>query len=371
MNLDDTAQPPPATNTPRAVSENLATPHFQADDRVYCEDGPVLYSGVIRKACLEHGRWSYLVHYSGWNARFDRWVDEEHLRPETDENRQMFEDQERTKVESEAEERASTEPLRKRKSGRSEHAARKRSGVDKRESYYQEYCELPLTLKTVLLEDWERVTRKGWDSPHGYDVKYSASHPARVVHALPAKVTIRHVLNHFCKTAIKNRQQEPQQQTENEGSTNTGVASAPTTNAEQIQEFCQGLIGLFEQALPTCLLYPQEWRQIDCLRREHPDKPLVDICGCEFLLRLLGRLPILMIPEKRSQTWLGPLLMELIILLQKNRQACFKGQYRHPKREEWLDWEVEMYGGDCEPKPKRQHLEGPYPEVERMDTRSS
>jgi hypothetical protein len=39
------------------------------------------------------------------------------------------------------------------------------------------------------------------------------------------------------------------------------------------------------------------------------------------------------------------LLSELLVLLQMNRQACFKGSYREAKPEEWLDWERRLYGG--------------------------
>ena len=36
---------------------------------------------------------------------------------------------------------------------------------------------------------------------------------------------------------------------------------------------------------------------------------------------------------------MGPLLADLIVLLQKNRQACFKAVYREPKLEELMEWE--------------------------------
>jgi hypothetical protein len=47
----------------------------------------------------------------------------------------------------------------------------------------------------------------------------------------------------------------------------------------------------------------------------------------------------------RDIHYIGPLLSELLVLLQKNRQACFKGSYREAKPEEWLDWERRLYGG--------------------------
>ena len=40
---------------------------------------------------------------------------------------------------------------------------------------------------------------------------------------------------------------------------------------------------------------------------------------------------------------MGPLIADLIVLLQKNRQACFtKEIYREPRLDELLPWEREM-----------------------------
>jgi hypothetical protein len=44
---------------------------------------------------------------------------------------------------------------------------------------------------------------------------------------------------------------------------------------------------------------------------------------------------------------MGPLIADLIVLLQKNRQACFmKDSYREPKENELLSWEKENLGDD-------------------------
>jgi hypothetical protein len=41
---------------------------------------------------------------------------------------------------------------------------------------------------------------------------------------------------------------------------------------------------------------------------------------------------------------MGPLIADLIVLLQKNRQACFsKDSYREPKIHELLAWERKNY----------------------------
>ena len=41
---------------------------------------------------------------------------------------------------------------------------------------------------------------------------------------------------------------------------------------------------------------------------------------------------------------MGPLISDLIVLLQKNRTACFsKDSYRQPKVNEFVAWEKENY----------------------------
>ncbi len=166
------------------------------------------------------------------------------------------------------------------------------------------------------------------------------------------------------------------------------------------------MIQLFQDALPVCLLYPQERPQYEALLQNFSKKQTddakccqtADVYGCEFLLRLYVRLPVLMQAEmtarlnqannvggttatstsetssmdtnnnngsnnnsnnkddtdsaavaiqlSRDIHYIGPLLSELLVLLQKNRQACFKGSYREAKAEEWLDWERRLYGGN-------------------------
>jgi hypothetical protein len=65
------------------------------------------------------------------------------------------------------------------------------------------------------------------------------------------------------------------------------------------------------------------------------------VYGCEFFLRLLVRLPLLM----ESPLEYPSFLTDLIVLLQQNRPACFKGKFRPPKYpHEWLEWEKEYYG---------------------------
>ena len=182
---------------------------------------------------------------------------------------------------------------------------------------------MPFTLKTVLVEEYEQITRQGFDSPFGYGCEIP-SKPARNVHNLPATVTIKQVLQHYQRKRGGSDEDEQRQL--------------------QVRRFCLGLAKVFDESLRACLLYPEEHPQYEAIMRQERFQKMTpaEIYGCEFLLRMMVRLPILLQAESKSETSLtmGPLLADLIALMQKNRQACFKGSYRKPNNDELLDWEA-------------------------------
>ena len=314
-------------------SSFVSPPPYLPEQRVLCRDvtsnntNEQYYEAVVRKVrCVNDNEWKFYIHYQGWNSRWDCWVSASDLVHDTEENRKVF---------------IKEVPSRKRKkdadsstasgsggggSGRKRKTSSSSDSTGSTLAYYQQYCELPFTLKTILVEECEKITRKGYDSPHGYDCELSAI-PPRSVHQLPAPVTIKQVLQHYQKKRGGSSEDEEKQQ--------------------QVRRFCDGLGKLFEDALPFCLLYPQERPQYESILRDETlkDKSLCEIYGCEMLLRLMVRLPVLLQAEPKRETSLsmGPLLADLIVLLQKNKQACFKSVYREPKYEEYLDWEKQVY----------------------------
>jgi hypothetical protein len=170
-------------------------------------------------------------------------------------------------------------------------------------------------------------------------MKYSK--PARMVHCLPAPVPVRKVLAHFRKRKLKYLAKQA------EASENT-APSAPS--AEDIQAFCDQLELLFQKALPALLLYPEERPQFEEFKKTVPDDAKwIDYFGCEYLLRLYVRLPVLLQIERHSiettRDVVGPLLAELLVLMQKNRQALFPniGNCRAVLPNEWQDWEYAVY----------------------------
>jgi mortality factor 4-like protein 1 len=295
-------------------------PPYLPDQRVLCKDennDKHFYEAVVNKMkYVSQNEWGFYVHYQGWNSRWDRWVSTDELMADTPENRKAHlkpKEQKKRKTTTE-----SSGSSRKRKS----------SNAPSKTSYYQEYCDLPFTLQTILVDEYGYITRKGFDSPHNYDCEL-APRPARSVHVLPATVTVKQVLQHFQRKRGGSNEEKLKQQ--------------------QVRKCCEGLALLFDDALPVCLLFPEERPQYESIQQDDAfkNKSSSEIYGCEFLLRLMVRLPTLLQAEPKSEMdSMGPLLADLIILLQKNRQACFKGTYREPKYTELLDWEKQLADND-------------------------
>jgi len=351
----------------------VTPPPFDVDEKVYCRDKGRYYEAIIRKTRYNSNTtknspsWSFLVHYTGWNDRWDRWIeaggddDDCIILKDNTENRAIIE---QNRKEEEQENYATAETStnlsgqkRSRGDGDDGTAATANRSSRKRLTtvrnnvaaaaadttttlVYSDYCELPFTLKTVLIDEYERLRR--------------------LVHVLPAPVPVRKVLNHFAKKKIK-------------ACGKNGETTTATMTEDVVQDFVQGLAQLFQEALPVCLLYPQERFQYESLKDS--SKELVDVYGCEYLLRLFVRLPILLqTPRKEfnssaTATIIGPLLTDLLVLLQKNRQTLFpmsiapaeNANYRLPLPNEWMNWGKDKKEQQAPPPPSS-------PTVE-MDTR--
>lgn len=293
----------------------LQVPPFVPDQRVFANDEyGSLYEAVVRKASWTGQHWTFLVHYLGWNSRWDKWLSEKDILPDTEETR-------------------SNQAMQQRKRKRREEDSSARKKRTERGPTYEEYCELPFTLKTILAEDRERIMRLGFDAPHGLDCDVKNWRPARDVHHLPAKVTIWTVLDHYVKYKKKEH---------------SGDATKARDAETKARAFVEDFATLFDEALPICLLYQPERAQHLAIQADPKLSAMrkCDLYGCEMLLRFFIRLPVLLEEANMgNRKELGSQLADLIVLLQKNRQVCFKARYREPKDEELNDWETALRDG--------------------------
>jgi mortality factor 4-like protein 1 len=317
-----------------ASDEEELPPKYKNNQSVFCQEKENVYEAFVRKTSFKDGKWTYLVHFAGWNTRWDQWVGDSALREPTEELRLQAAAQEEKakKEEKPKKEEAKAKKVnladRKRKKGDSEGDDRGKRRYESGSSW-EDYCELPFTLKTILVDEKDRVMRVSFNGPNaGVDTDFEPGHwrTARDVHNLPASVTIKTVMNHYVK--MKRKEAAPEK---------------AALVEKKAKSFVEGLSKLFEEALPVCLLYHPERAQYIAVNSDPATKSLreTEIYGCEFLLRLFVRLPGLLehLGDTTSRREMGQHLTDLIILLQKNRSACFKCKYREPTREELNDYE--------------------------------
>jgi mortality factor 4-like protein 1 len=304
----------------------MESPPFQVDDRVLChqENGDT-YEGVVRNAkydplgstAVGQQRWSFFIHFNGWNARHDKWVTadrilkQQHHQGEyphnisssssTNRKRTLSDDDSNNNnnnnnnIENDNCQNPPPPPAQQR--SRKKRVARGGNAVLLQQQDQQQLTILPFTLKTVLVEELECITVRRW------------------LHRLPAAVPIRKLLNHF-----RNKKKQ-------HDGTNNNDAGRP--NAD---EFCQNIVEIFQHALPKCLLYEQEQPQFAALlaaatNNDHshhqptappaPTQWWVDVYGCEYLLRLAVQVPPPLLPQ--ASTYFA----ELLVLMQKNKAALF------------------------------------------------
>lgn len=129
-------------------------PPFEADERVLCHHENGLYEGIVKelKYDTDTTNWQCLIHYMGWNARHDDWVNASNVAKYT-----------RKRALTDTNANTSNEQPRPKK-----RIARKE-------------IVLPFTLKTILMEEYDCISARKW------------------LHRLPAVVPIRKLLSHFRK----------------------------------------------------------------------------------------------------------------------------------------------------------------------------
>ncbi|RMY76921.1 hypothetical protein D0863_01653 [Hortaea werneckii] len=258
--------------------------------------------------------YSYRVHYKGWKNTWDDWVPQERLRKFTDENKELASN---LKKEMDAQRRATTgkplpastkkrvygsdaagssargsedrssvapQPPKGTKRGRTEIEGIDKSNIQEsawpylglscrrtsRLTLLDEIQEedfirrpavrivIPESLKTILVDDWEKVTKDSKLAP------------------VPSQTPISQFLNDY---------QNYEGQYRRPGS----------ADADILEEVIAGIKEYFNKSLGRILLYRFErqqfyevHKQIESGHGEHAGKSLCDMYGCEHLLRLFA-----------------------------------------------------------------------------------
>ncbi|KAI8334310.1 MRG domain-containing protein [Chlamydoabsidia padenii] len=146
--------------------------------------------------------------------------------------------------------------------------------------------DMPSSLKGILIEDWENITKEG------------------LLVNLPAKTTVSDILDQYYHSQHKG-------------------------NDDRLNQTIQGIKLYFRHLLGNMLLYRSEREQyIDLLRS---NKNVVDIYGAEHLLRLFVELSAIMMEAKLDTDTLEQLqitFMDILTFLHNNEKDYFAKDYK-------------------------------------------
>jgi len=297
--------------------------NYQRDERVFCFHHEILYEAKIidlrhidpddRKSPFE-----YLVHYKGWKNTWDDWVPQDRLRKFTEDNRELaatlrreaeaaFRQRSGQKSVSKrrggserssgrgSEERQSSVPVRGTKRGRD-------NEIEKEDQFHSRPSVriiMPDNLKSLLVDDWENVTKN------------------QQVVALPAKHSVNAILEAYTQEE-KSRRASPGE-------------------LDVLEEVVMGIKEYFDKSLDKILLYKFEREQYHTLRKkwevgsgDFAHKGQLDIYGAEHLTRLFATMPELIAQtnmDQQSTNRLREELSKVAMWLGRNSDKYFATRY--------------------------------------------
>lgn len=347
------------------IAESCNNPKFQKKQKAFFKEGTLFDAVVIldsdynverndpHDSSPPQSKWSYLIHFVGWNSRWDKWVPESGLYVDSAEHRKKALDSKQQQKESwkqhlklkkgkkkkqgkafRKEESSNDDKLEskefktttknikndnpaKQKSTNSMTKKRKKDNLDDRRSTHDSssipLCEnLPLTLKIELVNDEEQIMRLGSVTSHGYDPlpptqpsspsseEFSEPTIGRLLPQLPCKLTVHQVLNDYLMQKLQNNKlsrlasQSTPLPTVQSQEPQSNISNSDETKLKNSHKswthFISSLLLLFDRTLPHILLYPPERIQFLLFQESAKLRPC-EIYGCQYLLRFFTRLP--------------------------------------------------------------------------------
>eukprot|EP00871_Galdieria_phlegrea_P002243 jgi/Galph1/3019/GphlegSOOS_G1697.1 len=284
----------------RQPMETSKEPLFSIDEVVYVKSNSLLHEAKVKQMqhTVQNGMASfrYLVHYGGWNDSFDEWLEENDLYKHSTENQQqMINLREGAIVENledgQKEQNKTDQEVKNKKKRSSPDSENKEEKAD-----IYSLFNIPGPLKRQLLDEWETITRE----------KMSLT--------LPREYSVSRILEIWLAT--KNKQSESSKD-------DIGV-----------EEFCKGLIEVFDASLGKILLYRYERQQYNRIFHENDTtQQPSEVYGAEHLLRLFVKLPTLLSQLQIPETGLLNIAQksyELLRFLQKNSRKFFSSPQYEP-----------------------------------------
>lgn len=227
---------------------------FVEGEKVLCFHGPLLYEARCHKVDTEGEVDLYLIHYNGWNNKWDEWIPETRILKFNDVN--LKKQQELIRHHKKSQSRG------KNKKGKAPDLYEPEGEFSAKVSVQ---VELPDQLKHCLLDDWDLITQQ----------KYLLQ--------LPTTHTVTNILEEY-------RVYHSHELLKEGGGENTTSLEDREAMFEDREAVLEGIMGYFTRLLGMQLLYKFERPQYALILEQHRDKSVADIYGAEHLLRLFVKI---------------------------------------------------------------------------------
>jgi len=288
---------------------------LKVNDKVLCYHGPFLYEATVLETENKTGKGGegvgphYKVHYKGWKRTWDEWVPEDRVLPPTEEN---YAQQQKLRelanpIPTAAPKKKGLVPDGKKGTGATgpdsapKGVKRSRDHDIEKQSDFLSRPEIKLTipdtLKSILVDDWENVTKHQQLVP------------------LPRKPNVVGILKAYSAAEKSARPKRP-----------------GSAEADIFEEVVSGIKVYFDRCLGNILLYRFERQQYVDIRRTNEGKEMEmsEIYGAEHLLRLFVSLPGLIAHTSMDQQSIQTLkdhIEGILKYMARNRDDLFEKNY--------------------------------------------
>ncbi len=255
-------------------------PSYEVKDKVLGLHGQLLYPAKVLKIREIDGRTQYRIHYQGWKARYDEWVESDRIIKDTEANRGKM-DELKNNFDAQRQ-RASAGRKRKRNGGGDEGSESEPSAGSSTK------ISLPSQFKKRLVTDWENINRN------------------EKIMNLPVTPSVTEILDQFSDS----------------------VPSDEKGEADAVRQVVRAVKIFFKHALGAMLLYKFERPQFEDF--DFSESDVGDVYGAEHLLRLFVKLPKILshcelTPKQRDAVKRG--VGAICSYMVKYKQHVFTGTY--------------------------------------------
>jgi len=303
---ESTASTQATTTTSTTTTGGDRKAKFNDGDKVFCFHGPLLYEGKIQKTKVKDKVCKYLVHYSGWNTKWDEWVAESRVMEHCEDT------------------------IKKQKELKQQHLLSKKGKAKGKEEKKEEG-------PPPVVPPPPSKKRKGRGTTNEID-------PSSIK-KVEVKIVIPHDLRRYLldDSDFVTRQKQLVPLPKSEDLSVRGITKKYELWKEEVQkddvkgrgitsEVCRGINEYFNIMLGSQLLYKFERTQYGDLLKEHTGKQICDIYGAEHLLRLfvkLGRVLPYSYLDEPSMEFVVVHIHDFLEFLMKNSEDLFVPEYEN------------------------------------------